>query len=224
MKPDEKRFCTKCGAGMDWRLGRWECAACGFIDEPPPPQAARRQGSAGGGWQGSSGSGSGQSWQAPPPPPPTASLSGGPGLYGYDSGLPSPEHSSDPLQIEKAIFMGIVGLSSLGMLILMVAGEAMLQTMGMSSGALIAGGIIGLVIQLALYYWVLFGDDAWPKWTCLGCQGLGLLGALSTMFSGVRATAADSPLGGWGVFLQLLWTGWFASIIWRDLQNKQGAY
>lgn len=219
MKPGEKRNCQKCGAAMAWRLGRWECPACSFIEEPPPPEAPRRQG--GGGWQSSSGGT--QSWQAPPPPP-AGSPSSGPSLYSFDTGLPARERQTDSLSLEKAIFMGLVGLSSIAMVVLMAAGEAALHSIGMGSGALIIGGIIGVLIQLALYYWVLYGEEAWAKWTCLGCQGLGLLGILSAMFSGTRASAADSPLEGWGLFLNLLWTGWLASIIWRDIQRQNASY
>jgi hypothetical protein len=148
---------------------------------------------------------------------------GGPSMYNYDPGLPQRERGgSDPLHIEKSIFMGIIGLTGVVGIVGMIAGAAMMPgELGAVGGAAVIGAIIGLLISLAIYYWVLFGDDAWPKWTCLGCQGIGLFSIVTTMCAGTGGyTPGDSPFTGWMTFFQVCWTMWFASIIYRDIQGR----
>jgi hypothetical protein len=99
--------------------------------------------------------------------------------------------------------------------------------LGVSGAGMLVGAIIGGAISLALHWWIFFGEQIWAKWTCLGCTGLvvvfGLIGMLNPEFS---SGPSFESLGMAGVqtfmfFLNLCFIAWFASIVYRDIQNRQ---
>ncbi|MDQ3023446.1 MAG: hypothetical protein M3R04_03520 [bacterium] len=132
------------------------------------------------------------------------------------------------LNTEKMIYFGVTCAWVALTMISGFSGYSAAQAISPMAGgfAMLVGGLI----TLGLYYWVLFGEEVWGKWTCLGCTGFALLSAFGTMFTGasalqalpqlqsVSAQAIQSFLLVVGI-IQVLWSGWLLSILWRDVQR-----
>jgi hypothetical protein len=232
---EKTRTCPECGGTMAVRLGEFQCQQCGQtlpLTQPEEPAARGGYGSP------SYGSGAGlqtrgeaglktrptndpgaqyRSAPAPPPAaPPAYAASGAAGMYSPDA-----RSSGGSLEVEKKVFLGLQVL----WILVQVVGGFMADPM---TGVLTL--VIGAVI-LGLYYWVFMGEELWAKWACTGCLGLGAISTLVTMFSGagymkllpqlqgVSESAINSFLLVVGI-IQLLWTGWIISILWRDIQSR----
>jgi hypothetical protein len=173
------------------------------------------------------------SWQAPPPqaaPQQSTSqyMPGGVAPADMYSFLPGERRSgSAGLEIEKKIFFGLQAVSMLIIFFAFLLGGQMFMTeAGLYTVSMLTLGVIIVItfaLILGLYYWVLFGSEVWAKWTCMGCVGLSAVSALSGIF--FAAGVSTLPGAGGNAFtgiINLLITGWFISILWRDVQEIQG--
>lgn len=216
---------------MNMRLGSYECVNCGHEEEPPPPEPEPQQDRHGPGfrretWQQPAAS---QPGQVPPPPAPgtvfTPGAAPAPGLYG---GLDTNYEAHPGLQTEKVIFMAI---QAVGWLVLCIALGALMsydmpvEVSGMM-GPMLAGFIIGGLIALGLYWFVLFSDQVWAKYCCGGCIAVSLLLSLPGMFLAAPATSYGMPgASGYQIItgvVGLIMNLWLLSILWRDVQRLQG--
>ncbi len=238
--------CPQCGAAMSFRLGEFECESCGYIEPVVKPQEQRGTGPGfrreqwGGGTAFPSSHGGGNyslpgQYQgtpaAPPPPPPGSTFYGQNNIYGspYES---APPPNTGSLDIEKKIYFGLQVASNLFLAVMLIIGAGFASSAaGMRELAeldvppgVIPGIVVIVVIAqflgLALSWFVLFSDQTWIKWTCGGCTALSLLFVLIGMF----APVASAIEGGSNIFsgiIQLALSGWFLSILWRDIQRLQ---
>jgi hypothetical protein len=171
------------------------------------------------------------------PPPPAYATAGGAGAFAPDSAV----GSGSTLDLEKKIYFGLHCLWTL-----VIAGLGSLTLGQVDLGMGVSPGVrdwigptiwISALLGLAILFWVLFGTELWSKWACLGCTGLGLLGTLGSIFSTASATQlrifpqlqgfSDHALQSYQIvtgLLQLMWTGWFLSILARDAMRKQQGY
>jgi hypothetical protein len=253
---EKTRGCPQCNGTMHLRLGEYQCDECGFTIAPGAPEPQKqdfgpasygsRSGSeAAPGSYGSIGSSLGpkvnkqslpgaapvhdpgaQYRSSTPAPPPSVGMAP---VDMYAAGERVRGETPGSLNLEKMIFFGILSVSVLIQIVAGFGGGAFSASFGPAAtgiSLLIAG-----VVVLGLYYWALFGEEVWGKWTCLGCAGFGLLSTLGTMFTGasalqqlpqlqgVSSQAISSFLLVFGV-LQVLWVGWLISILWRDIQHS----
>jgi hypothetical protein len=218
----EKRNCPQCNTVMSYRLGEYECPSCGHSEIAAPQKQEADYGRP-------SDSVNRARLITPPgaPPPP----SGGYNLGGQPpADMYSPETrraSGGTLLMEKNIYMGIQAVATILILVLLLIASAAMGDMG-GGGAVAAmgfSGFIGAAIGLGLLYWVLYGDTVWLKWACLGCQSIGLVIAFVGLFANNAAISATPGLRGFQLAYNLLQFGfalWFASIVYRDIQQHEG--
>ncbi len=159
-----------------------------------------------------------------PPPPPAGSfgIGGTPpeGMYASDPR----EHgrAQDPLHNEKLLFLGIyvvvqavMGYTQMDSL--HTPGAETLQMMGpvvQVISLLIGAIIVGAVLALAL-----FTDQGWVKWTCLSCNGCGVLSIVFALLFAAQVLAEQgaSPLS---AMINVALYGWLIALLWRDLQQQ----
>ena len=204
---------------MNFRLGQWECSGCDYSVGAAAPKEPQDFGSA-------ADSVRRAKLLAPPPtaPPPGAYGIGGvpPGAL-YDG---RPVAREDPLRSEKIIFIVCNAVALLGGFLFMIVMVANLQTAlppGVGIGMLTITGLFSTVIRVAVNAFILFGDVIWAKWCCLGCQGVGLLAVFAGSFGANPYNlgpefAQFNTISG---ILDFLLIGWFASIVYRDIQQRQ---
>lgn len=212
------------------RLARLECSECAWVDEPPEPVA--------------------------PPVPrssalPQSQVSFGPApvysalrLERLRPGVITAE--MDPLIGEKRIwfwiYLGIEALATLSPIFIILYFHHMIN--GMSGGGagitddpqirIITGLIIlvcivkflGGLITAALYYWILFSQQHWPKIGCLIFKGLGFIFGMLSLAGWEGRELLDEALpvmGLWIVPLLILGIGfeaWLLAILTRDIYAR----
>lgn len=220
------RFCSACGAPMQFRLGQFECPACGRIDAPEPkPTDAGRSGRPA---QASSSWDPGAQYRATPAPSDMAPPPAPAGGYGVASGA-TPGGTDDPLKTEKYIYIGLQAVASFFAVMIIGAAIGAYRHLGTggdgtaagSTGALVMLGIVVTLVRVGVAAMVLLTREIWLKWTCLGCNGCGLISLVFLLLSG-RAAAGG---GGAGSIVDSLIALWFMTILYRDIQNVQsGSY
>ena len=93
-------------------------------------------------------------------------------------------------------------------------------------GPMIAGVIIGGLIALGIYWFVLFSELVWAKWCCAGCIALSMLLSLPGIFMAAPATGYGMPgADGFQIIsgvVGLIMNLWLLSMLWRDVQRLQG--
>ncbi len=199
---------------MKFRLGEFECAECGYSEpvgkraELEPSNGAFR----------------------PPAPPPPPSTTPPPSGQVYRPGEPLSERRPVPqLTVEKYALMGVWLLGSV--IIVAIAASApkgeVLAVYGVSS--LLPWVIFVVVIRLTLLAFVLFVYFIPLKWCCASCAVISAIWTLGSLIFGA-GIAVTASAGGGGV---LSWVGgilgaavdlWFASILFRDIQDIQTAW
>ncbi len=230
---------------MDWRLGRWECR-CGNSEDPAEEaaRAAQQQRSA------APDQPSGRGIQRKP-------IYRDGKVVGYESEqdaatytAPSPSllgsrtdafdpyargggSGDDALSQEKRYWlMAEIGWSVI-MAIFMSIFLAGNPQVGFQSGLTLAifipTFVIGMGIHLAIMWWILFGAEIWAKWTCLGCNGCGLLSTIASLFAPAAMLASQQQfqmMPGWlqvvSSVVQLGMGIWLISLLYRDIQARQG--
>lgn len=221
-----QKNCPFCGAQMAHRLGALECLACGHQQDSVEPAAAVEA------EPDRSGPGFKRPWSRPggvPAPAPGSQYTPGSapaqGLYS------GPEEPKSPtLVTEKKVFFTIQTGCVVIYVLVIIAG-AMISGQG-SAALSVLGSIIGAAIGISILNWVLFEGELWGKWTCLGCNGFSFLmyffGMIllsnKQMLMQMGAPTEIYMVIGWGwigFLFQIAWTGWFMSILWRDIQANK---
>jgi len=235
----ETKTCPKCSSVMDFRLGEYTCGQCGHTEAKQIEQQQQQPKASGPGFRRE------QPWDkaqssmhspgaAPPPPSGTTYQPGATGAP-YEQAYGASQEYSDPLQMEKTIYFWIVVVSNILVGILNMIGQS--AAGGGASGFFAMA--IGTLIGIGILYWVLFGETIWAKWCCLGCSAIELFFLLFVAFAG-GAMIAQMFSGGDGMYYQpgeygmasflywlfilmsFAWAGWFISILWRDINYRQG--
>lgn len=231
---------------MEWRLGRYECSACGHQEDPAAEIAeAKRQeeearGVAARGnargiqrkaiYQGGKvvGYESEQQASSYTAPPPALLGSRADGFDPYARG----GAGDDSLSQEKRYWlMAEIGWSIISAILISIY-LADNPQIGFQSGLTMAifipMFIVGMGIHLAIMWWILFGQEVWAKWTCLGCNGCGLLSSIASLFAPAAMLASQQQfqvMPGWMQILsslvQLGLGGWLISLLYRDIQSRQ---
>lgn len=197
----------------------------------------------------------GGGYQAPPPPPPGAAY-GQASWEGAAYGTARGGGATSALQQEKLIFMLVLGVMGILSILASFASESLqgsFAQMAAQQGAAnpagmpaypaesAAGSGIASLLQVALSFvlaWMaLYGQTIWLKWTCIGCQSIGLIAIVIfgivalAMVGTISAATAQVPGGGMLltfvgalVVLQLALQVWFISLIYRDIRERQVAY
>ena len=237
---EKTKRCTACGGDMHLRLGIYECAQCGLTEEvqaaPPPathgpglkrPQPWQSQSS--GTSSGSGGTIYGQSGYGGPAPPPEhvpAFLAPPEGIYD----TPERRVETDNLDTEKKVFFGILVLIALAYPLMMLAIPAMagINVPIMLGGNMFIGALFRAAVQLALYALALFYGVVWIKYTCMGCQVIGVLvigWGLVFILGHPMPSEIPSALSFLVTIIivgQILLNLWLISILYRDAQRLQG--
>lgn len=189
---------------------------------------------------------------APPPPPPPGTVFGQSSWERTEYGG-AIRDIGDTLAVEKRIyFIVYIALQSLFLIfiVLMVTIGRRFIEAALAAGAqplssesagvmemlpmVAAMYVIGILIAIALTWWVLYGSEIWAKWCCMGCSAIGLLisfGQLISVFAPSALMVASGTSGMFGgasaaitiimVIVQLGWQAWFMSILYRDIQQRQ---
>jgi hypothetical protein len=231
---------------MQLRLGEYQCQSCPHSMPAAAPEEPRRssQGySSGSSHGGSSTYGGGPNYghsggapkpqaanpqwdpgaqyrQAAPPPP----VPGAPGsmLGNYDTGATFNEGSArDSLHIEKIIFLVVSGLISIVAGYLQVsAGLPGTEPLSMLGPAAIIGSLFfGALVYCGIVSLALFVGSAGIKWTCLGCNGCGVISALIALLGGGAMMAEMGGSNPVSTALNLGLMGWLIWLLWRDIQQ-----
>jgi len=209
---DKTKQCPKCGAEMRFRLGEFECAECGYT-EPVAKRAELEPRS--------------EAYRPPAPPPPSATPP--PSGQVYRPGEPLSERRPvSQLTIEKMALMGVWLLGSV--IIVAIAASApegeVLALYGVSS--LLPWAISIAVLRIIALALVLFVYFIPLKWCCASCAVVSAIWTLGSLVFGAGIAVTTSA--GYGPFLSCV-AGltsaavdlWFASILFRDIQDIQTA-
>ncbi len=192
-------------------------------------------------------------YQAAPPPPPPGTVYGQAAWERSEAGAGAAGAQSS-LQQEKAIFMWVLGVLSILNILVSIASASLQSVLGpgiLSQGTPgayppdaagdPAGSVIFVIAQIIVSMLLagvaLYGQTIWLKWSCIGCQSIGLLfiiiGGIAMLAMLGTLTAATSQVPGGGILLtfigvllilQIGLQGWFISLIYRDIQERQYRY
>jgi hypothetical protein len=209
----DRRFCPKCGAQMERRLGLWDCAACGNKEDTQPQPAA------------------------PAAAPPTyRQIDRG---AAYSGGFETPVDVrfsgevtvGDPLRVEKLIFLAIEAIVGYGS-----AAIGLMDTWGLINPQIAHLGrpygvnmIIFTTLGLVIQFLALFGRNIAIKNACMFMQGCSLLSLAAGLYFMGRLAAFVQYQDLWqyqetwiAAGIQTAWTTWFISILYRDIQYLNG--
>ena len=209
----ESPTCPKCGAELAFRLGEYECPACGYIapkqatpapapsDEPPDYGGVHRA-------------------RLLTPPPPSAPP---PPLFSTLSArVDEPDNSGRSLGGEKLTFVTVFTVLNLAV------GIGMSLLSGVGAGGLgaaagnVVGGIVSTVVGTAFSAlcigFVLYYDADCVRQACLFCAGIsGVLLAISIVAALYFAQVVPALLALPDAVLAL----WLASILYRDRRSEE---
>ncbi|MCH7472570.1 hypothetical protein IIA79_06425 [bacterium] len=228
--PDESKICPQCHRLMQFRLGEYECPACGYFEKetaehPAAEQAPRRE-----------------PWQTPasPPAPPPPAEDGSPRLTGASSiatrrsdGSREPPPAFDPAPALDNEKMYLLGLFVLKAMVNIFAGASVTVDPTVTQALLspFLGRFAAELISLALIVLVIYVPVIPLKWACASWSCLiGLLslaGVLFGMFL-IPIVSIVMPISGLFSFIGILITLlnivvylWLASVLYRDISRLQ---
>ncbi|MCC7479477.1 hypothetical protein IT575_13615 [bacterium] len=231
---------------MDWRLGRWECSACGNAEDPAAEAAARESQAR---QQSSQAPSAGSGLQRKPiyqdgkvvgyesaedagryTAPAAGSFAARPDTFdpysrggAFDDSLSQEKRYWLMAEIGWSLILGIIMCVELG-------GNPQLGFQsGLTLGIFIPVFIIGVGIHLAIMWWILFGAEVWAKWTCLGCNGCGLLSTIASLLAPAALMSQQAQMQVMPAWLEVLSSVvqlgmgiWLISLLYRDIQSRQG--
>jgi hypothetical protein len=222
------KHCPKCGSAMQFRLGELECAACGHVETAAPAPAEQEKPQDWGGVHRA------RLINAPPSAPPPLGDRQYFGASSWESAYgPEPQvaQGMDTLHREKVLYLTIMaGLYVLGSCASLFPGASGSSGAGPYS---FFGSLFGAAFDLAIIWFVLFGDVSCLKWGCLVSTALEVVGGLvglviviPLLSSGslgtspaLGLTGALITFGSVAIVLVVGLRAWLAWILWRDLQS-----
>lgn len=248
-EPGEKRFCSRCGQQMEWRLSRWECGGCNFVDDPGAAAEQRKRqeeleriAELKGNVRGIQrkpvykdgrvvGHESDAELTTYAPPTSSALLNPGPAFYGKVEDIHAERPRHPGLETEKKVYFAIHATG------VFLAAIASLGSTAIPGGPGFFYAMLSLVFPslfVYLLWFSLFGDQEWAKWLCGGLAGVGVVAGFIGLLwmlaeSPAEFAAVDFQMRGmlslvlWGsAILQAVFGFWLIGILYRDIQVLRG--